>query len=322
MDGQTLQGIFESPNFSLWNPASEAFNLAQQKAQQGLQAAQGQEQRAQAMQPLEQQHKAAVTGYNQALTNQLVDKQAGQLPAADRMKQAMAEYRQKMNESQSAEEDAKMQRRMQYAEMASKNNGVLPLEYMNSLPEDERSFYANPQATQRTQALAKAWYDTHPKTLSAKAKQDADYKKAIDAARIMAESRVQSASAGKGGSGILKTIDSKLIALQDDLGNAKTPEEAQYIKDQIEYFQSYAAKKARDQALARQAGNPDLAGRIPTLSGEPSPNIAPPERGGAPKSTPKPLTYKTPDDVKAAFKSGKLTKEQAIQLLQKEHGMQ
>jgi len=317
-----LPALFSQSNPFLAQMGVQSFNQDQAKAQQALQAAQGQEQRAQAMQPLEQVHKQATTGYNQALTQQLTDKKAGELPAKEKMTLAMSEYRKKMSDAQAAEEDTKMQRRMQYAEMAAKNGGVLPLEYLNQLEEGERRHFANPKAVATTQQLAKAWYDTHPKTLSAKAKQDADYKKAIDAARIMAESRVQSASAGKGGSGILKTIDSKLIALQDDLGNAKTPEEAQYIKDQIEYFQSYAAKKAQDQALARQAGNPDLAGRIPTLSGEPSPNIAPPERGGAPKPPSKPLTYKTPDDVKAAFKSGKLTKEQAIQLLQKEHGMQ
>jgi len=198
MDATGLPALFSQSNPFLAQMGEQSFNLAQQKAQQGLQAAQGQEQRAQAMQPLQEAHSRATTGYNQALTNQLVDKQAGQLPAAERMKQAMVEYRQKMSESQSAEEDAKMQRRMQYAEMAAKNNGVLPLEYMNSLPEDERSFYANPQATQRTQALARAWYDTHPKTLSAKAKQDADYKKAIDAANIMAASRAKSGG-GAGG---------------------------------------------------------------------------------------------------------------------------
>jgi len=196
MDASGLPALFSQGNPFLAQMGEQSFNLAQQKAQQGLQAAQGQEQRAQAMQPLEQQHKAAVTGYNQALTNQLVDKQAGQLPAADRMKQAVMEFRQKMSESQSADEDMKMQRRMQYAEMAAKNNGVLPLEYMNSLPEDERSFYANPQATQRTQALAKAWYDTHPKTMAAKAKSDADYKRAIDAANIAAQSRVQAGRSG------------------------------------------------------------------------------------------------------------------------------
>ena len=182
MDGQTLQSIFESPNFSLWNPASEAFNQDQQKAQQALLAAQGQEQRDQAMQPLEQAHKQATTGYNQALTKQLESNMAAQPPAEERMKLAMSEYRKKMSDAQSAEEDTKMQRRMQYAEMASKNNGVLPLEYLNSLPEDERAHYASPQATQRTQALARAWYDTHPKTIENRAKEAAALERATVAA--------------------------------------------------------------------------------------------------------------------------------------------
>jgi len=198
MDATGLPALFSQGNPFLAQMGEQSFNLAQQKAQQGLQAAQGQEQRAQAMQPLEEAHKRATTGYNQALTTQMNDKMATQPPAADRMALAMSEYRKKMSDAQAGEEDTKMQRRMQFAEMAAKNNGVLPLEYMNALPADERAFYANPQATQRTQALAKAWYDSHPKTMAAKAKQDADYKKAIDAANIVAASRGKSGGGASG----------------------------------------------------------------------------------------------------------------------------
>jgi len=75
-------------------------------------------------------------------------------------------------------------------------------------------------------------------------------------------------------------------------------------------------RKIRAATEARKEGDPDLSDRIKTVP------VKEPTATPRDNPTPKPLTYKTPDDVKAAFKSGKLTKEQAIQLLQKEHGMQ
>jgi len=160
-----LQSMWESGSPFLAQMGQQQWQQQQQKAQQDLLTAQGAEQRAQAMQPLEQAHKQATTGYNQALTQQLTDKKAGELPAKEKMTLAMSEYRKKMSDAQAAEEDTKMQRRMQYAEMAAKNGGVLPLEYLNQLEEGERRHFANPKAVATTQQLAKAWYDTHPKTM-------------------------------------------------------------------------------------------------------------------------------------------------------------
>ena len=317
MDAAGLQNLFSQGNPFLAQMGEQAWNQDQAKAQQALLAAQGQEQRAQAMAPLEQAHSKATTGYNAALTDQIKDKMAGQLPAAKRLEQAMQEWSDKMSDSQRNQESAKIQQRLQWAEMAKGNGGVMPLEFMNNIPQEERKYIATPQAVAQTLKVGSAWYNAQPKVKEARAKEQADLLKAQSVANIGANARM----AGSSKPTILKTIDSKLIALQDDLEEAKTPEEKQYVKDQIEYFQAYAAKKAQDAALAKGAGSPDLAGRLPTQTGEPTPTIAPPQRGGSP-ATPKPLTYKTPDDVKAAFKSGKLTKEQAIQLLQKEHGMQ
>jgi hypothetical protein len=200
MDAAGLQNLFSQGNPFLAQMGEQAWNQDQQKAQQALLAAQGQEQRAQAMQPLQEAHQRATTGYNQALTQQLTDKKAGELPANERMTLAMSEYRKKMSDAQAAEEDTKMQRRMQYAEMAAKNGGVLPLEYLNQLDASERGHFANPKAVATTQQLAKAWYDTHPKTIENRAKQKAEYDKAIDAARIMAENRlaVKKAASGAG----------------------------------------------------------------------------------------------------------------------------
>ena len=210
MDAAGLQGLFSQGNPFLAQMGEQAWNLDQQKAQQGLQAALGQEQRAQAMHPLEAANKQAVTGYNQALTQQLTDKRAGELPANEKMTLAMSDYRKKMSDAQAAQEDTKMQRRMQYAEMAAKNGGVLPLEYLNQLDPSERGHFANPKAVATTQQLAKAWYDTHPKTIEAQRKQEAEYKKAIDAAKIMAASREAAAKTGGGrGAGGAKNMNAE-----------------------------------------------------------------------------------------------------------------
>ena len=207
MDAAGLQGLFSQGNPFLAQMGEQAWNQDQAKAQQALQAAQGQEQRAQAMQPLQEAHQRATTGYNQALTSQLANKQAGDLPANEKMTLAMSEYRKKMSDAQAAEEDTKMQRRMQYAEMAAKNGGVLPLEYLNQLDASERGHFANPKAVATTQQLAKAWYDTHPKTIENRARQKAEYDKAIDAARIMAASRAAGRTGG--GAGTAKNMSAE-----------------------------------------------------------------------------------------------------------------
>jgi len=284
MDGQSLQSMWESGSPFLAQMGVQSFNQDQAKAQQALLAARGQEQRAQAMQPLEEAHKQATTGYNQALTNQLTDKMATQPPAADRMALAMSEYRKKMGDAQAKEEDTKMQRRMQYAEMAAKNNGVLPLEYMNSLPADERAFYANPQATQRTQALTKAWYDSHPKTLENRAKQAND----LERARIAAGpgyARAAGAASTKGkppGSPSALMTHYTMKANEEEEGS---PEWTKYMALANNEWQKLQALKAQA-AEAGLTGKLDLpatqATGAPVVRGAPTPS-AMPGAGGKPK---------------------------------------
>jgi len=200
MDGQTLQGIFESPNFSLWNPASEAFNLAQQKAQQGLQAAQGQEQRAQAMQPLEMAHKQALTRQGNANAATVEDSLAAQVPASERLKQKMLEFHSKGTELERSQREADMYERGQNAAIIKANGGQIPIWLLNKIPQNELQMYQG-RGLDTTMNILKAYHDTHPKTLDAKAKADAEYKKAIDAAKILAENRLAVKKAGSGASG-------------------------------------------------------------------------------------------------------------------------
>jgi len=256
----------------------QAFQADQAKAQQALLAAQGQEQRAQAMQPLEEAHKQALTRQGNANAAIVEDNRAAQLPVADRMKQAMADYRKKMNDNEAAEEDTKMQRRLQYAEMAAKNKGVLPLEYMNSLPEEERAFYANPQATQRTQALAKAWYDSHPKTMDARVRQATE----LERARIAAgPGYARAAATGSGTKGKPPGSPSALMTHYTMKANEEeegSPEWTKYMALANNEWQKLQALKAQA-AEAAQTGKLDLpatqAAGAPVVRGTPTPSAMP-----------------------------------------------
>lgn len=278
MDAAGLQNLFSQGNPFLAQMGEQAWNQDQQKAQQALLAAQGQEQRAQAMHPLEMAHKQATTGYNQALTQQLTDKKAGELPANEKMILAMSEYRKKMSDAQAAEEDTKMQRRMQYAEMAAKNGGVLPLEYLNQLDANERGHFANPKAVATTQQLAKAWYDTHPKTIEAKRKQDAD----LERARIMAGPGYARAAASGGGSkGKPPGSPSALMTHY----TMKANEEVEGSSEWTKYMALAQNEWQKLQALKTQAAEAGLTGKMdipatvqsgtPQVRGAPVPSAMP-----------------------------------------------
>jgi hypothetical protein len=278
MDAAGLQGLFSQGNPFLAQMGEQAWNQDQQKAQQALLTAQGEEQRKQAMQPLEMAHKQATTGYNQALTQQITDKKAGELPANEKMTLAMSEYRKKMSDAQAAEEDTKMQRRMQYAEMAAKNGGVLPLEYLNQLDASERGHFANPKAVATTQQLAKAWYDTHPKTIEAKRKQEAD----LERARIMAgPGYARAASGGGKATGKAPDSPSKLMTYYTIKAN-----ESEAGSEEWNKYMSLAQNEWQKlEALRIQAAQAALTGKMdvpatvqsgtPQVRGAPVPSAMP-----------------------------------------------
>lgn len=320
MDGQTLQNIFQSPNFALWGPAEQAFNLDQQKQQANLQSLLGTEQRAQEMQPLDIAHKQAVTRSGNANAATVEDALKAQAPAEERMKLAMKQLHAKSNETDRAQMDADMYDRLQRASVIKANGGQIPLSMQKEIPPEEMPYYTG-KGLDLTIAMGKAYHENHPKTIEAREKQAADYRKTIDAAKIMADSRVTAAGMKGSGSGAQnpKTFDAKIIALSQEFDNADSDEEKAAIQGKLQYFQGLKAKAVQDAALARQGGQFDLGAKgIPTTSGAPTPAV--PYPGTKPKEEAK--QYASPEDVKSAFKSGKITKEQAIQILRKEHGMQ
>jgi hypothetical protein len=78
-------------------------------------------------------------------------------------------------------------------------------------------------------------------------------------------------------------------------------------------------EEATARAGAAKAGTVDMSnlggGGIPTM-----PPVTPGKVKVPGKTEGASVTYKTPDDIKSAYKAGKLTKEQATEMLRKEHG--
>lgn len=285
-----LAALFSQGNPFLAQQGQQQWEQEQTKSKADLQSVLGQEQRAKEMQPFDIAHKQALTRTGNANAATIEDTLAGQIPASERLKLAMAEKNAKLTGLQREQADQEMYQMGQWAAMVKQNNGKLPLSFLG-IPQDKQQYFTDPKNVDNVIGMVKAFHDTHPKTIEARAKQQAELEKA----RIMAQSRVEAAGASAAGRGagknIIKTIDAKLIALQDELANASTDEEKQYIKDQINYFQAYASKKAQDAAIVKQAGNPDLSSRIPVQSGQPSAPLAPPERKGASApAAPQPLS--------------------------------
>jgi hypothetical protein len=139
MDGRTLMEIMQSPNFSMWAPAEQAFNLDQQKRQADLASMMGQEQRAQQMLPLEMEQKrqaARMSGGQADIYRRQLDVAP---PVEDERKANMQKMLAQMDETTKAQFKAQVTRNMQIAAMAKANKGMLP-EGLQLSPEEIKIF--------------------------------------------------------------------------------------------------------------------------------------------------------------------------------------
>jgi hypothetical protein len=278
MDGQSLQNMWESGSPFLAQMGEQAWGQDKQKAQQALLAAQGQEQRAQAMQPLEMAHKQVTTGYNQALTQQLTDKKAGELPPDKRLEMAVQEWSGKMSEGQRAQENGKMQQRLQWAEMAKANNGVMPLEYMNSIPQEERKYFATPKDVEQTLKFGNAWYNAQGSVKEARAKEAAALARAKEAA---GPGYARAASGGGKATGKPPGSPSALMTHY----TMKANEEVEGSPEWTKYMTLAQNEWQKLQALKTQAAEAGLTGKmdipatvqsgIPQVRGAPVPSAMP-----------------------------------------------
>ena len=258
MEGQTLQSMWESGSPFLAQMGEQSFNQEQAKAQQALLTAQGEEQRKQAMAPLEQAHSRATTGYNAALTNQLADKQAAQPSAADRLKQAMSALHAEGTTLQRSQREADMYQRGQWAAMIKANKGEMPLALLGQIPQEELPMFQG-KGLDTTLSIVKAFHDTHPKTMDARAKEAA----ALERAKVVAGPGYAraAATAGRGGGGSkVPGSPSALMTHYTMKANEEeegSPEWTKYMKLANNEWQKLEGLK-NQAAVAAQTGRLDL----------------------------------------------------------------
>jgi len=126
MDGQTLQQLFAGSNPFLAQMGEQAFNQTQEKEKANLASIMGQEQRAQAMHPLEMQARqtnnrlnASTAGLNEYSLNSKPDAETAR-------KSAMQKMLGEMDDTTRSQFKSQVTRNMQIAAMAKANGGALP----------------------------------------------------------------------------------------------------------------------------------------------------------------------------------------------------
>jgi hypothetical protein len=100
--------------------------------------------------------------------------------------------------------------------------------------------------------------------------------------------------------------------------NSEDPAEQQQYTALAQEAWNRVIEEATARAGAAKAGTLDMSGLgngLPTMPQVTPGKVELPNKGQQPA-----VTYKTPDDIKSAYRAGKLTKEQATEMLRKEHG--
>ena len=163
MDGRTLMDIMQSPNFSMWGPAEEAFKLNQQKEQANLATTLGMEQRNQAIHPLEMEQKRQAARMSGGQADIYADTLARKIPAEEERKAALQASIAKMDDTTRAQMKAQVVRNMQLAAMMEKNGGQLPQGF-NLSPEEMQIF--TPKNLKNIIAHGQAFLEMDPEEIS------------------------------------------------------------------------------------------------------------------------------------------------------------
>jgi len=274
MDGQSLQSMWESGSPFLAQMGEQAWNQDKQKAQQALLAAQGQEQRAQAMQPLEEVHKQALTRQGNANAASVEDNMAAQVPAAERLKQKMLEFHSKGTELERSQREADMYERGKNAAIIKANGGQIPVWLLSKIPQNELQMYQG-KGLDTTMNILKAYHETHPKTMEARAKQAND----LERARIAAGPGY--ARAANAGGGKQPDSPTKLMSHYTRLANEAEEGSAEWVK----YMALANNEWQKLQALKAQAAEAGLTGKL-----DPAATV----KAGAPVMRPSPTPSAMP----------------------------
>ena len=266
MDGRTLMEIMQSPNFSMWGPAEQAFKTGQQKQQADLATTLGLEQRNQAMHPLEMEKARQAARMSGGQADIYADQLARKIPAEDERKAALQKAIAGMDDTSRAQMKAQVVRNMQLAAMMEKNGGQLPQGF-NLSPEEMQIF--QPKNLKSIIAHGQAFMEMDPEWLAARKK--AQEAQALENTR--ASNRVElktTPSPGKDTPSVeLPKTYGEVVAAMAKYKRAS--EKIAYLKSvlpglpeqlQLALLPSYAAlkKQADAEANARLAGEVDVAG--------------------------------------------------------------
>lgn len=276
MDANGLQQLFSQSNPFLAQMGEQSFNQDQATKQQTLADLVQKNMQSAQLQPGMLQKQLDDSGHTQELTRQSkVTSDAtdyatkAKPPIAEAMAAAMSKLHAGMSEDNRKTEDTTMYKRLQLASMAQANGGVLPLNVSSSIPEEERQYFASPQAVVLTLKMGKAYHDSHPATMEARAKEAANLertKELANATRYAADQRLSGVEAriGAGGAGRSPKNPREESTHYQILANAAVPGSAEQKQYQALADSAWAAVEREIilRASAAQGGKVDPAATV------------------------------------------------------------
>jgi hypothetical protein len=273
MDGRTLMEIMQSPNFSMWGPAEQAFNTTQEKAKADLATTLGLEQRNAAMHPLEMRSKEASAKLNETTAGLNQYALDTKLPKEKQLELNMKKFFKESDEMTQEQTRMQVQRMMQIAQMAKSNGGALPPGIQ--LSPEEIQQYA-PNNLDKLIKYGETFFASDPTEIAARQRAAEALK--LEGAKAQGRIDLKSiASPGKGdGPTNVPQTYGEVLAAMSKLKEAR--QKLAYLKSalggmskelQMQLIPTYTAIKAQAdaEANARLAGQVDIAattrGKVP-----------------------------------------------------------
>ncbi len=275
MDGRTLMEIMQSPNFSMWAPAQQAFNTAQDKAKADLATTLGMEQRNAAMHPLEMRSKEATAKLNESTANLNQYALDTKLPKEEALKLNMQKFFKESDEMTQEQTRMKVQRMMQIAQMAKSNGGALPPGIQLN-PEEIQQY--SPANLDKLIKYGETFFAADPKEIATRQRAS----EALKLAQTRTEGQIAVKETSAAGSGSNKSMAVVPQSYAEVLSGMEKLKEARqrlaYLKSvlpavspelQMQLQPAYTAikKQADAEANARLAGQVDIAattkGKVP-----------------------------------------------------------
>lgn len=322
-----LQSLWNGPSPFLAQKGMDAFNLDQQKQQATLQQLMGQEQRAQQMHPIEMTSKQAYANQANAQADTMQDhlKVLQGVPLEQRIAVGVAENKKKLSDIDRQRADADMTELSKLAAAAVQNGGTLPLGVNVTNPEHAK-YFGSPKGTALAAQIAKAYWMNTPEEIGKVANDERDSKRAIELARIMAQSREAAAvSGGNKPATDPKTFDAAIVQRMRMLAVEKDEAKQQQLMDEIKYFETAKLRAIQAKAEAGQAGKPNLGemgiATNPTPSLTPTPIPGPQPATSQPQKDPEAgrleffRTNPKAIEIRNNMKAGKISKEEAAKQL-------